>query len=303
MADALKVDGLSRLFGSSIVLRDVNLEIKENDVVGVVGENGSGKSTLLRCLTGIYRPTLGTVQARLEGTDFEEVYERRRRFKEYCGLGSQTPSYYPMLTVRENVAYFAAMHGVRKSLRAEHVQDLVSKLKLSSKLDDQAKNLSGGMKKRLDICCAVVHNPRYVFLDEPAADLDPNLRDEIWRFLLWLKKRGATVVFTTHHVNDISPYVDSVVILHDGTVTHKGAPHELGGTGAQSKEVEITFKNDEDAAWFVEQSQLGTERDGTKVYAKFADDDAFRDHILDTGAFYKADRVEVNRVGMRRLLK
>lgn len=245
MAEAIRVDGVTRLFDDHLVLEDVTFSVQDDEILVIIGENGSGKSTLLKTMIGVLQPRLGSVSMRLSGTLFRDVHDNRRRVKRYCGFGSQDPSFYDELTVWENLVYTASQQGTSALAKDSYIEELCDQLHLSGKLHSRADSLSGGMRKRLDIACAAVHKPRYIFLDEPASDLDPGLRDTVWSVLNWLRNQGSTVVISSHYVQDLRRFADRVLVLNDGRVAHLGDPGELRQESRHfTVEVEFTMEPD-----------------------------------------------------------
>jgi ABC-2 type transport system ATP-binding protein len=247
MADAIQLSGLTRAFKDDIVIRDISFSVDENNVLGLIGGNGSGKTTLLELMAGVLRPTLGTVKVQLSGTDLRDVYRNRHEAKKYFGFGLQSPSFYSSMTVAENVEYFASLHGMEDTSTEEYREELLTRLELHDRLKTTASRLSGGMKKRLDIACATVHQPRYIFLDEPASDLDPELRSTVWDVISWFADNGATVVFSTHYLQELQSFTDRVGILEDGRLRAIKPPRELEAMTDSTVEVNLTVSGDIDA--------------------------------------------------------
>lgn len=227
MAKAVQFRGVTRAFEEHIVIQDVSLDIYENEVLGLIGGNGSGKTTLLELMAGVLRPTLGSIKMQLSGTDVRDVYRNRAEAKKYLGFGLQSPSFYPSMTVQENVAYFSSLHGMEDTSTESYRSELLNRLRLADKTDIVAHRLSGGMKKRLDIACATVHQPRYIFLDEPASDLDPELRSTVWDVITWFAEKGATVVFSTHYLDELQSFTDRVAVLQRGRLVEVKTPDQL----------------------------------------------------------------------------
>ena len=244
MADAIQLSGVTRAFQDHIVIQDVSFTVAENNVVALIGGNGSGKTTLLELVTGVLRPTLGTVKVQLSGTDLRSVYSHRHEAKKYFGFGLQSPSFYSTLTVTENIEYFASVHGMEDTSTETYRAELLNRLELEDKLQTPAHRLSGGMKKRLDIACATVHQPRYIFLDEPASDLDPELRSTVWDVISWFASNGATVVFSTHYVQDLQVFTDRVGILENGQLRCMKSPRDLKAMTDSTVEVQLTVSGD-----------------------------------------------------------
>jgi ABC-2 type transport system ATP-binding protein len=143
------------------------------------------------------------------------------------GFASQLPSFYEKLTVRENLVYFGELYGLSKESLNANIKTLLDLLNLSAYANMLGKNLSGGMERRLDIACALVHNPEILILDEPTADLDPVLRRNIWELIRKINKRGTTVILSSHHLNELETLCDRIAIIKDSSILDIGSAEEL----------------------------------------------------------------------------
>lgn len=246
MANAIRLVGVTRAFKDDIVIRDVSFTVSENTVVALIGGNGSGKTTLLELTAGVLRPTLGSVKMQLSGTDLRDVYQNRHEAKKYFGFGLQSPSFYPSMTVGENVEYFASLHGMEDTSTETYRNELLRRLELNDRFETTASRLSGGMKKRLDIACATVHQPRYIFLDEPASDLDPELRSTVWNVIDWFTDNGATVLFSTHYLRELQTFTDRVAVLREGRLETIESPGNLKSRIDADVTVELTIRGNKD---------------------------------------------------------
>ncbi|NTV24569.1 MAG: ABC transporter ATP-binding protein, partial [Nanoarchaeota archaeon] len=150
------------------------------------------------------------------------------------GFAAQTPSFYPTLTVSENLDYFSALYNMPRKARLSNISLLLELVELSGARNILAKNLSGGMQRRLDIACAIIHNPSILILDEPTSDLDPVLSKHIWFLLQKINRRGTTVIVASHHLSDMESVCSRIGILNSGKLTNIGTLHELtSGRGHQ----------------------------------------------------------------------
>jgi ABC-2 type transport system ATP-binding protein len=243
----LKVEGLFKNYGKKEVLTDISFEVYEGEVLGLIGTSGSGKTTLLNSMVGFVMPNSGTVTFRHENGkvgyssvySYDSVYNRPSRFKHTYGFASQIPSFYEKLTVKENLFYFGSLYGLSKDVLKSNVSTLLKLMDLENSYYILGKNLSGGMERRLDIACSLIHNPPLLILDEPTADLDPILRKNIWNILKKVNEKGTTIILSSHHLNEIETLCDRVAILKDGQIIALGTPDDLKDKFLKHKEVRL----------------------------------------------------------------
>ena len=236
------VEGVSRGFGDVTALDDVTLSVRPGTILGVIGPSGSGKTTLVRILTGTLAPTSGTV--RVLG---EEPRHFRRQTREQIGYMPQLFVLYPDLTAAENVSFVASLFGLLWRRRHRRVREVLEFVGLWDARGRRAKDLSGGMQRRLELACALVHEPRLMFVDEPTAGLDPVLRQTIWQEFRRLRDEGATLVVTTQYVGE-AEYCDQVAVLDVGRLIALDAPEQLRRQALGGEVIEIETEAAFDAA-------------------------------------------------------
>jgi ABC-2 type transport system ATP-binding protein len=246
----LKIENISKSYGRKQVINGISFEVKSGEILGLIGSSGSGKTTLLNCIVGFVSPDNGEVKFRYEkknsksssektGVIYESVYHRPSKFKHLYGFGSQIPSFYEKLTVRENLMYFGGLYGLSKDILKSNVTTLLKLMDLENSSFILGKNLSGGMERRLDIACSLIHNPPLLILDEPTADLDPILRKNIWNILKKINQKGTTIILSSHHLNEIESLCDRIAILKEGRIVALGTAEELKNKFLKHKEVRI----------------------------------------------------------------
>lgn len=219
----IELKGVVKRFGKVIVLDDVNLSIEEGDVIGVIGTSGSGKTTLLNLISGFLHPSSGKVLHSFHVTQGQVSMQKNlHKIKDKIGFAPQHNSFYPKLTVVENMLHFGQLYGLKKETIVNNVDSLLHATKLHHHRNKLAQHLSGGMQKRLDISCSLVHKPKILILDEPTDDLDPILQREIMSFLKEVNKQGVTLVIASHNLDLLEKICNKIAIVHNGKVKDCG---------------------------------------------------------------------------------
>lgn len=231
-------------FGRKHVLQDITLNIQPGEVFGIIGVSGAGKTTLLELLIGFLEPDKGDILYRssdvLMGEDqqnYISVREEPQRVKRRFGFAMQEPSFYNELTVEENLRYFAALYNLSQKVITQNIETSLRLVGLVENKQDVAENLSGGMQKRLDIACAMIHNPQVLILDEPTADLDILLRRQMWELVKKINQRGTTVIIASHFLDEIEHLCDRIGILHQGAIVKRGKLEDLQSMYADHEEI------------------------------------------------------------------
>ena len=219
METIIESEGLSRNFGSLKAVSDLSLSVGA-EIYGLLGPNGSGKTTTVLMLTTLLAPSSGT--ATVCGRDILRDPAGVRRKLSYV---PQDMAVDAKLTGRENVEFFAELYGV--SDRKRRAREALEVLELADRADDLARTYSGGMRRRLEIAQALVHEPEVLFLDEPTIGLDVAARKKIWDHISRLRRNGMAVFVTTHYMDEADRYCDRVAIIDHGTVMAEGTPGEL----------------------------------------------------------------------------
>ncbi len=217
----IETEHLARRFGEVIAVKDVSLRVTKGEIFGVLGPNGAGKSTTVRMLCGILDPTGG--RGTVAGWDIARDGER---IKDCIGYMTQRFSLYEDLTVLENVRFYAGIYGVPWRARRRRVDELLERMGLAQHRNRLAGTLSGGWKQRVALACATVHEPQILFLDEPTAGVDPVSRREFWVQIYEIVARGATVVLTTHYMDE-AERCHRLAFISAGELLDVGRPDEI----------------------------------------------------------------------------
>jgi len=243
-----KIEHFSKIFGHKFILNDLSFNINQGEIFGIIGSSGCGKTTLLTALVGFIIAEKGDIKFRnakvLNEEDkksFRSIYKLGHEMKKSYGFAPQTPSFYQNLTIKENINYFGSLYGLSRRSIKSNTEYLLNLLGLTQSQHVIAKKLSGGMQRRLDIACALIHDPKVLILDEPTADLDAINAKKIWNLLKIINQRGTTIIIASHHIAYLDNFCDRVLILKDGHIAAIGMPDEIKTKNAP--EEKIFFKS------------------------------------------------------------
>ncbi|MEM3396477.1 MAG: ABC transporter ATP-binding protein [Thermoplasmata archaeon] len=219
MKDAIRVDGLSKRFGSFVALDCVSLRVKTGEIYGLLGPNGAGKTTLVKILNGIMKPTSG--EAYVLGSGVASGKNREK-----VGYMPQETALYLDNTVHENLLLFGEIYGLENADIQRREKELLEFINLTKWKNVLVTNLSGGMRHRLSLACALIHEPKILFLDEPTVGVDPELRVSFWQYFHKLKKDGTTIFLTTHYMDE-AEHCTRVGMMRNGKLIAQGEPDKL----------------------------------------------------------------------------
>lgn len=231
---AIDIKNLSFNYGSLKVVDGLSLQVPRGISFGLLGSNGSGKTTLIRLMVGLLKPSTGVIRC-LGATPSPSLARS-------IGYMPQLPSLYSELTVEQNIDFFAHIYGLRdRRERSQRVSEVIKIIDLWPKRKTSVAKLSGGMKQRVSLGCAIVHNPPLMFLDEPTVGLDPDVRAHFWNFFNSLTDSGTTIVITSHTMDDAA-HCRKLAFLRQGRIIAQGSPDELKtATGNSQASLEETF--------------------------------------------------------------
>lgn len=220
--------------GKNLVLKNNTFDIYPDEIFGLIGVSGAGKTTLLRCLIGFYKINSGTIL--YQNKDISKHPELIRKI---FGFGSQDNCFYEKLTVMENLEYFGQLYAVSLSVIKERATNLLSLIGLAEEKNTLAKNLSGGMMRRLDLACSLIHSPKILILDEPTAGLDPALRKQMWDLIVKINHTGTTIVVSSHLLTEIEHFCTRVGIINHGELLRVGPPNALKDLYSRDSEIHL----------------------------------------------------------------
>jgi ABC-2 type transport system ATP-binding protein len=218
---AIEATALTKSFDSLTAVDQLNLTVEEGEIFGLVGPDGAGKTTVMRLLTSIMEPTSG--EAWVAG---HSVVREAEAVKEQIGYMSQRFGLYPDLTVMENLEFYADIYGVPMKGREQKIERLLSFSNMTPFKKRQAGRLSGGMKQKLGLACALIHTPKVLFLDEPTNGVDPVSRRDFWRILYQLLRENATIFISTAYLDE-AERCGRVGLMHRGKLLAVGTPDEV----------------------------------------------------------------------------
>ncbi|MBO3443466.1 ATP-binding cassette domain-containing protein [Clostridium sp. CCUG 7971] len=229
----IEINGLYKSFGDFIALENLNLTIEKGDIFGLLGPNGSGKSTTINILTNILDKDRGSIKI-----CNKEVKKSDSELKGKLGIVPQDLAIFEDMTALENVMFFGSLYGLRgkelkeKSLKALEFVGLEESKKLS-------KTFSGGMKRRLNIACGIVHGPEILILDEPTVGIDPQSRNHIMKSIKILNSNGCTIIYTTHYMEEVEALCNNIAIIDKGKVIAKGSKDSLKSIISNKNKFEV----------------------------------------------------------------
>jgi lipooligosaccharide transport system ATP-binding protein len=238
----IEAEGLVKRYGRMVAVDGVSFTVEENECFGLLGPNGAGKSTTIKMISCTSPVTEGRLV--VGGID---VRTNPRAVKARMGVVPQEDNLDPDLPVRRNLEVYARYFGISREQAAPQINEALALFQLEEKANAKVDDLSGGMKRRLTIARALVHEPSLLILDEPTTGLDPQARHLVWQKLRLLKARGVTMLLTTHYMDEAAHLCDRLVIMHRGKILCEGKPHDLIAAHAGPQVLELRMTSEERA--------------------------------------------------------
>jgi ABC-2 type transport system ATP-binding protein len=236
----LEVKNLTKKFTDFIAVDNISLSINEGEIFGFLGPNGAGKSTTINMIAGLLRSHEGEIEILGKNS-----MKYSRFAKMNIGVVPQDLAIYEDLTAYENVRFFAGLYGLRGTELTERVNEALEFVGLSDKQKDYPKNFSGGMKRRLNIACAIAHRPKLIIMDEPTVGIDPQSRNYILQSIRKLNAMGCTIIYTSHYMEEVEEICTRIAIMDHGKVIAEGTKEQLIAIITNTKDVWIEVKSNE----------------------------------------------------------
>ena len=253
----IQVDNLSKRYGEIVALDDVSFEVSKGETFGLLGPNGAGKTTSIKILCGLLKPDAGTVT--LDGKTNPELIEVRLSL----GVVPQALAIYEELSAQKNLHFFGRLYGLRGRELKERIRDCLEIAGLARRSRERVSKYSGGMKRRLNIVCSLMHDPPILLLDEPTVGVDPQSRNLIFETIESMKQRGRTIIYTTHYMEEAQRLCDRVAILDHGKILDMDSVENLivkhGGPSHIEAEFEERSPDLEQVRSFVDSKKMHLE--------------------------------------------
>ncbi len=260
MSTAVEADGLNKTFGEVEAVKDVSFKVEKGEFFGFLGPNGAGKTTTIRMLTGLITPDSG--RALIDGID---PHEHPIHAKMNMGVIPEFGNIYVDLTAKENLELAGKFYGMSKKERKNRSSELLKMLELEGRENDKVKTFSKGMKQRVNIGCAIIHEPPVLFLDEPTSGLDVQSKRLVVELVNKLKEKGSTIFLTTHNIQEANDLCERVGIIHEGELVAIDRPEKLRNTFDKTQSIEVSLEGDFDIDMIHHDHVNKIERSGDKL--------------------------------------
>lgn len=233
---AINAENLQKKFGKTVAVDNVSFKVEEREIFGFLGPNGAGKTTTIRLLTGILTPDLGEVKIKNINMKKNPIDA-----KMMMGVIPEMGNVYVDLTAKQNLILAGKYYGFSKNVLEDKADELLSTLELYDRRNDSVRTFSKGMKQRISIGCAIIHDPKILFLDEPTEGLDVQSRRLIIRIIHDMNKKGCTIFLTTHNIEEANKLCERVCIIHEGRIVAIDRPEKLKNTFDKTQSISVSF--------------------------------------------------------------
>ncbi len=255
----IEANNLTKSYGHVVAINDLTFSVEKGEIFGFLGPNGAGKTTAVRMLTGLLKPDSGTVV--IQGVD---LAQDSIKAKMKVGMTPEMGNVYVDLTPKQNLSLIGKYYGLSKNTILKRSDELLSELGLLERRDDLVKTFSKGMKQRVSIACALIHDPDILFLDEPTSGLDVQSRRLILKTITDMNGRGCTIFLTTHDIEEANKLCHRVCIINKGKIVAMDKPENLRATIENTKSLEVSFDTDVSKELFNSELFSRMDRQGNK---------------------------------------
>lgn len=234
--NVVEIKDLVKKYKDNVAVDNVTLNIQQGEIYGLLGPNGAGKSTIINIISGILNPTYGDISIFNKSTKNKEV-------KNQIGLIPQNLAIYADYTAYENIKFFGKLYGLRGEELENSIKEVLNFTGLEKVKDDRAKTFSGGMMRRLNIACGIVHKPKLIIMDEPTVGIDAQSRNHILNSIKKLNEEGATIIYTSHYMEEVEELCSKIGIIDHGQIIAEGTKEELKNIVSDSTTLNIEVGN------------------------------------------------------------
>ena len=231
----IQIDGLRKTYDSLVAVDGVSFDVHDGEVVGLLGPNGAGKTTMINMICGVLQPDGGRVLV-----DNRDIWLEPKKVKQDLGVVPQEIAVYEDLNARDNLSFWGSLYGLSGSDLTDRIDESLSRVGLAERAGDKVKTFSGGMKRRLNLCMGLIHQPKFLLLDEPTVGIDPQARLNILDVIQEVAQAGTTVLYTTHYMDEAEQLCDRIAIIDHGRILALGTLAELTTTAGEAEVLRLS---------------------------------------------------------------
>jgi ABC-2 type transport system ATP-binding protein len=231
----IRVERLRKSFDSLTAVDDISFEVRDGEIFGLLGPNGAGKTTTINMICGVLRPDHGRIVI-----DVRDIWLEPKKVKQSLGVVPQEIAVYEDITARDNLHFWGSLYGLRGSELKARINQALTRAGLAERAGDKVKSFSGGMKRRLNLCMGLMHQPKFLLLDEPTVGIDPQARLNILEIIREVARGGTTVLYTTHYMDEAQELCDRIAIIDHGKILTQGTLAELTHLAGEAEVLRLT---------------------------------------------------------------